>query len=275
MWLLNLRSLVAATDLTEGSDAALETAARLGKLAGAHVHLLHVTDGRQRSGARDQELTRAFEEVSRGVEAHSVRTLPGDAARVIVEHARDVHADAIILGPHRRRSDPESLGTTAVGVVGDAPCPCLVAAGDLTLPLERVLVPVTLSEGGEATLSAALSWASALRPRGRRVQLTTLHVVPNEAEAEVARQRLREMFDAVTERAGEAARVQGETEVTVAADPGEEILRRLDEEPIGLLVIGSHGAGRTQIGSTSAKIARSTPCPMLLVPPIEQTTGRG
>lgn len=275
MWLLNLRSLVVATDLEAPSSSELETAARLGQLAGAHVHLLHVPEGGRRSEALEEELGRAWEEAAgKGARARSIRVVTGDPTRIIVDHARDLHADAIVLGPHRRRSDPGSLGTTAAGVVRDAPCPCLVASGDLELPLEFVLAPVTLSEPGELTLSAALSWASALRPRGRKVRLRALHLVENEAEVEAAKTRLEEMLERVMARAGEAARVQREVEVAIAPDVADEILRRLEEDPVGLLVIGSHGTDRAEIGGTTGKVASSTPCPMLLVPPIEQTPGR-
>ena len=267
MWLLALRSILVATDLGEASRPALRTAARLAPLAGARLHLLHVADDPPPGGeARLREHFRGA--VPEAPEPDAVAVIPGSPAAVIVEHALRVGADAVILGPHRRVGATQEMGSTAAGVVRTAPCPCLVAATELRLPLERVVVPIDLSEIAGGALSVALSWASALRPPGGEAHLTALHVTPPPAPP-AAGQAVREEVRRARARAGGAARVEIREVVAPGSDPVEEILRGAVAESADLLVMGARGmAGAASgLGSVSAAVARRTPCPLLLVPP--------
>jgi nucleotide-binding universal stress UspA family protein len=263
MWLLTLRSILVATDLGEASRPALRTGARLAQLAGAALHLLHVADDPPPGGeARLREHFRLAVPDAPGPDG--VAVIPGSPAAVIVEHAVRLGADAVILGPHRRQGAAGPMGSTAASVVVAAPCPCLVAAAELRLPLERVVVPVDLSEIAGGALSVALSWASALRPPGGEARLTALHVAPDPASA-TAGQAVREEV----RRAGGAAHVEILDRVAPGSDPVEEILRAALAEPADLLVMGTRGAAgaASGFGSVSAAVAREAPCPLLLVPP--------
>lgn len=270
MWLLTLRSILVATDLGEASLPALRTAARLAPLAGARLHLLHVADDPPPGGeARLREHFRRA--VPEAPEPDGAAVIPGSPAAVIVEHAARMEADAVILGPHRRTGAPEgtgAMGSTAASVVAAAPCPCLVVPAELRLPLERVVVPVDLSEIAGGALSVALSWASALRPPGGEARLTALHVAPDPAPPTAAGAVLGEVRRARA-RAGEGARVEIREAVVAGSDPAEEILRAAASDAADLLVMGTRGtAGAAPgLGSVSAAVARRAPCPLLLVPP--------
>jgi universal stress protein E len=197
MWLLRLRSVLVATDLGPTSRPALLTGARLAALAGAELHLLHVTDTAIADGAGQlkEELRLASADAP---EPASVYVGSGEPATALLERAERVAADAIIVGPHRRSDAGGELGSTAAAVVRDGRCPCLVAATELSLPLQRVTVPIDLSQVAEGALSVALSWATALRPRTGLATIVALHVALREDPAvtqavqeEVARARAR------------------------------------------------------------------------------------
>src|SRR5690606_34920079 len=96
------------------------------------------------------------------------------------------------------------MGSTAEEVVRTAPCPCLVAATELRLPLKRVLAPIVGTRVSRGTLAVALTWASALRPRGESAQLTALHILDAEANAPGAEDVRREI-ERAREDAGGAA----------------------------------------------------------------------
>jgi nucleotide-binding universal stress UspA family protein len=52
--------------------------------------------------------------------------------------------------------------------------------------------------------------------------------------------------------------------------PSGEILRRLEERPVDLVLVGSRGAGglrRALLGSVAADLLREAPCNVLLVSP--------
>jgi nucleotide-binding universal stress UspA family protein len=154
--------------------------------------------------------------------------------------------------------------------VDAATCPCLIAAGSLPLPLERVMAPVDLSEAAAGSLAVALTWASALRRPDRESELAVLHVVTGEENPTPA-------LDGVVERlrawAGGVARVRVRVLRVESADPAGEILRRATSDSADLLVMGTGtaAAGREsterRVGRVSSAVIRATPRPILLVPP--------
>ena len=266
MRLLTLRSILVAIDLDDVSQPVLRSAARLASLAGASLHLLYV------AAKPDSQAVARLREHFRNAapdspEPESAQVIAGSPADAIVEYAVRVGADTAILGPHRSAGAIGEMGSTAVNVVRAAPCPCLVLATELRLPLERVIVPIDLSEVAGGALLVALSWASALRPRSATAHLTALHVAPD-TSAQVGRQ-VHEEVERARARAGGAARVDVHERVAPGPDPVEGILREAGSEQSDLLVMGTRGAANAAsgLGSVSAAVARSTPCPLLLVPP--------
>lgn len=267
MRLLTLRSVLVATDLDESSPSALRAAARLAALAEARLHLVHVAD---RPGPGDESRLRAlFSEAAPDTPGlESAQVVRGTPAEAIVERAARIDADVVILGPHRRGGGPEGVfGSTAASVVRTAPCPCLVMATEVRLPLERVIAAIDLSEAAGGVLSVALSWASALRPPGGKAGLTALHVTSNPGGD--AGRRVREEVERARARAGGAAFVDIQERLGPGPEPAEEILRRAASDAADLLVVGTRGADRPSsgLGSVSAAVVRATPCPLLLVPP--------
>jgi nucleotide-binding universal stress UspA family protein len=267
MRLLTLKSILVATDLEEGSWPALRTAARLARLAEANLHLLHVADTAQADA--EARLTRHFHEVVRdAAKPRSVHVLTGPPASVIPQHAIAVGADVVLLGPHRKNRPTSGLGSTAARVVRNAPCPILVVATELELPLRRVVVPIDLSNAAAGALATALSWASALRPRDATAHVTALHVTSNTARHEIER-AIGSQLERVRERGGHAAHVDFSDQIVSGAEPAEVILRSPVSASADLLVMGTRGEARAAsgLGSVSAGVAEAAFRPLLLVPP--------
>ncbi|HEX2201936.1 MAG TPA: universal stress protein [Longimicrobium sp.] len=266
MRLLTLRSVLVATDLDASSASALRTAARLATLAEAGLHLLHVADPPVAGG--ESKLREWFGETAPDAPGlESAQVAGGTPAEAIVDRAARVDADVVILGPHRRGTGQTgALGSTAASVVRTAPCPCLVTATELRLPLERVLAAIDLSEAASGVLSVALSWASALRPRGGKAWLAALHVTSSPGED--TERRVREEVERARARAGGASFVEIHARLGPGSEPAGEILRRAASDAADLLVVGTRGADppSSGLGSVSAAVARATPCPLLLVP---------
>src|SRR5690606_11968853 len=77
-----------------------------------------------------------------GLQPASARVLTGRTVDALLEAAREVEADLIVLGPHARSDlSARVFGTTAVRVVREARVPCLVARSSLAGGLSRMLVP--------------------------------------------------------------------------------------------------------------------------------------
>lgn len=277
MRLLTLKSVLVATDLDASSPSAILTAARLAMLAGARLHLVHVAD--QPVPGDEARLRTLFEKTATDApRPDSAQVVYGRPTQAILDRAAAVDADVVILGPHRGGAGQTGeWGSTAASVVRTAPCPCLVTATELRLPLERVIAAIELSEASSGVLSVALSWASALRPREGKARLAALHVTPNPGEDTV--QQVRGEVQRARARARGAAFVEIDEQLGPGSDPAAQILRRAAEDSADLLVVGTRGADQpsSSLGSVSAAVARATPCPLLLVPPViwmDQDAGR-
>lgn len=267
MRLLTLNSVLVATDLAATSDPAIRTAARLAPLAGASLHLLHVAA--DRTAVDEVRLAEHYRQAAPDEAApSSIRVMTGDPATAIVEHAGSVGADVVIVGPHRRGTNSGDLGSTARSVVATAPCPCLVAATDLRLPLERVLVPIDDSLASSGALALALSWASALRSPGGTADLLAIHVSRNSGQGDAPEALSAEMERLRHITYGVAA-VSIREKLIAGEDPAAEILHEAAASTADLLVMGTRAPDERprELGSVSGAVVRDVPCPLLLVPP--------
>lgn len=130
------RSILVPLDFDDSSKAALELAKQLAPTGDATLHLLHVIAIVLAPGepatmfvAREDEVKAALEKIAReqlGIAKYQIHTRTGDTARGIVEAARELHTDLIVMPTHGRRGLPHFfLGSVAERVVREAPCPVL------------------------------------------------------------------------------------------------------------------------------------------------------
>jgi nucleotide-binding universal stress UspA family protein len=129
-------------DLTELSDAALETVRKLGTRPG-QLHVLHVLpragppDDTDRLAQTRQALQRRLQ--GTGYERAVPHVQIGDPTSRIVELARQRGVEQIVMPTHSRSGLARLvLGSVTEHVVRFAPCPVLVVAPTLT-PQARIL----------------------------------------------------------------------------------------------------------------------------------------
>lgn len=303
------RTVLAASDLTGASDAAVRAASRLAAAAGAPLHLVHAFETlfpsypdravtppdpaaavferlpfRMRLRAAEEALREQLRRVDAAAPAPAGSAVEVDAPhRAIVRRAREVGAELVVLGPHRERLVADRwLGTTADRVVRAGERACLVVRGELRLPLRRVTVPIDPADPAVGALDLALTLARALGARARDgelagVELRVVHLAPRlpgagdflPDRAVVGPEMSRAVEDALA-RAGGCAEVEVREEVVWGGPPAREIARLATGDGTDLLVLGTHGRGalgRALAGSVGSEVARTAPCPVLLVPP--------
>ena len=259
MQLLTLKTILVATDLSDAAKPATDTARALAAASGAQLHVVH---------AGNASPEQVLEQCGFDEGEARVHVVPGDPGTAIQTFANELHADLIVLGPHRASGD-RALGSTAMAVATNVAVPCLVVGSQLKLPIERVLAPIDLSDTARGALVVALQWASALRPtRARSVTPATLaamYVYSNGDESD-AKRALAAEFDRIQDDAGHWAGVAIERLVLPAADPVDAIAQHAAD----LTVIGTRGAGAggaPRLGSVSQAVLGRTKAPVLLVPP--------
>lgn len=289
-----IRSVLAATDLGEGSDAVVRRAATLAAATGSTLHILHAFESRSApeegepvrpspgfpgriavaEQALEEQIRRA---VSEGTVFGSRTVVVFAAGSAILARAVDVSADVIVLGPHRPRRGDRVLGTTADRVVRAARVPVLIAAEGQSPRVRNVLVPVDLSQPAHPSLELAIRWTAAAGPAAG-ARLHVLYVVPRlhdigdvllTDEHWIAGE-LRRVVEEACQSAGDTPAPPLIHGMRSGDQPAEEILRYADEADADLLILATHGRGavaRIVLGSVASAVTQGARCPVLLLPP--------
>jgi nucleotide-binding universal stress UspA family protein len=285
-----IQHVLVAIDLSDGSRAALDSAAVVARALSARLTALYVSPRfvhhRERStSALDAGRKSALEEDLRRFVTPEGAELPlarvevreGDAAREILSFAQQERADLIVLAMHSRRPlERWFLGSVTEQVARKAECPILAVPWALQAPaFARVVCGIDLSTSSAATLAQAADAARALRAR-----LVVLHAVDGphgfepwvvtgqteqEARNVLCEQAQRQLSRLVSPylRAGLRA------EVRVQAGEPQAVLDQVLCGDIDLAVVGvrpSRGIDRFFFGSTAGHVLRTGVCPVLLVP---------
>jgi nucleotide-binding universal stress UspA family protein len=147
------------------------------------------------------------------------------------------------------------------------------------IKLKRILVPTDFSDGARHALTYGVSFA-----REYEAELTLLHVVETLTvgyASDLFPVPMAEVFQEVSAYArAEIAKLAAEVrekgvtvhERVVQGKPSAEIIRIASEETIDMIVLGTHGKGvldQALFGSTTERVVRKAPCPVLTVRPVE------
>ena len=142
--------------------------------------------------------------------------------------------------------------------------------------LRKILLPTDFSDGALHALQYGTSFALEYE-----AELVLLHVVETVAApyaSDLFPVPMAEVFEEMTgyartelDKLAAAAREKGIKQVrTLVAQgkPSHEIMRVAREEAIDLIVLGTHGKGvldQALFGSTTERVVRKSPCPVLTV----------
>jgi nucleotide-binding universal stress UspA family protein len=205
--------------------------------------------------------------------------LRGRTASLIVEEAREMPADLIVLG-HRGHSRWESalLGSVSAEVVDHAPCAVLVARDDR-------IGPVVLADDGSSHARAAEAIMIAC-PLFAGLPITVVSVIHDGFQDPVAvaplidpavmdvysqgpsaEQRAVEAECAAAARRLRDAGLDAEPEVRVG-DPAHEIIAVARARQAGVVIVGTRGQTglrRLLLGSVARNVLLHAPCSVMVV----------
>lgn len=306
-----LRHVLCPTDFSEFSELALRHAAALARATGSDLTVAHVfpypvplggevpyfTSQLLGSAARAEQLDK-LKAFARPAETVGVRVRcvlrEGDPSREIARLAEALPADLLVLGTHGRGGfERFLLGSVTEKLLRRAPCPVLtVCHGEAPglergAPFKRILCATDLRSAALDVVEYALSLADAAS-----AYLTLLHVLEGPEferdsplrfwvpEIQTLRGRLRQDARMRLRLAvPDEVRLQVAVRDLVAEGRAhEEILRVAREEAPQLIVLGAHGHGaleRMLFGSTSHRVVREAPCPVLIVRTLASSKAHG
>jgi nucleotide-binding universal stress UspA family protein len=264
---MNLSCIVCAIDRADTSPAVLASAMALAAWDNAELHVLHLADSTSESTSPAPSF------VARATETTIVRS--GDPAAAIVDHARRVRADLIVVGA---ALGSNRLGWLAEVIARVAHCPTFIvplAAPHKReeLPYRNILCPIDFSPGSVIAYERALTLT-----QDAGGTLTLLHVVDDvrddkglvrilrddERQLRIveARGRLRM---AISEESLNWCHVgvhvtAGAADVHILAEA-----RRLGADLIVMGLTPRVGAVPTRVGSMPGRVGAQAACPVLVL----------
>ena len=278
-------NILVATDFSTRSFRAIRQAGLLGR-AGGKLHVLHVVDDDQPADLvriEKREAERVLREISsipelEGVDARAL-VVEGDPFDAILRTARDVAADLIVMGAHRKQLLDIFTGTTIERVIRKSTVPVLMVNNEAQRAYKKIVAPVDMSQASANALREGLStgliskessttlvhaftaWARGkMYIAGADAAAIAKYVddekqnASKELSAFLAAHNLDKQGWAVRIEQGEAIEVISQ----VASDLGAD-----------LLIMGTHGRSgllKTLIGSVTEQALRSLPVDILAVP---------
>jgi universal stress protein E len=280
--------ILCAADLQPQSAKVLSRAAWLARKLKGELTVLHVVSPDEPRGlALEQRVWRAESHARAALPADAsgapVRIRVGNPARRIVEHAREISADIVVLGPHGLASAASRINrTVADRVLAQARRPVLIVRQAPQFEYARTLLAIDLSSESVA----ALKLCEALSFAGEEITFVVhAYEPPYEgmlASVGVAMNNLRLHADAWREsfESGVRAFLRKHSQdpwryrlILTEDRPASGILSVAARIQPDLLVLGSRGQGpvlHALLGSVGSRVADEAQTDVLLVPAPER-----
>ena len=211
-----------------------------------------------------------------------VHAREGGAVTTILDEAKTLPADLIVLGTHGHSGfERWMLGSVTEKILRKASCPVLTVpppvgepTGDAVTMLKRILCPFDFSDSSLKALEYGLSLA-----KEADAELLLLHVIEGLANVKQWQQPtnpsiveyLRLSEQNALARLREVVPKDASTwctpkELLMTGKPYEEILRVARDEDVHLIVMGVYGRNPIDLmffGSTTNHVVRAATCPVL------------
>ena len=280
-------TILVPTDGSEPAAAAARHARLLATELDAAVHVLSVVSdvgGRENprtvaeGAAADAASLISGEDTSAAGTAIEATTTvrEGEPAETILTHADEIGADLIVMGTHGRTGvDRVVSGSVTEHVTRHSEVPVFTVRGDAAVPTryERLLLPTDGSSCAETAVDQAAQLATAFDATVEVVSVVDVNTVASQSELTNARQVVGELetqSETAVERVADRLREAGVTAETVVLQgtPATTIADRAEETGADLIVMGTHGRtgiGRFLLGSTTERLIRHAPTPVLSV----------
>ena len=297
---MNLRTLLASTDLSAPSRHTVQRAAMLAQQIGAKLELVHVLDQNElnellrllgekgklwqeriQSQARES-LSQLADDISKplgiSVEHHLVE---GEVLESITAQVDVLKASLLVVGAHGTGfMRQQLLGATAERLQRMNQCPVLTVKQPPRTTYRNVLVPMDFSPWSLSALSLALEIA----PKAELTQLNAYEApfeskmrIAGEKEEEIKcyRDKVRQEADVRLRQIAIDAGIATEDwrPVVIHGDAADRILEQEVERGADLIVLGKHGLGvgvgmaeEFILGSNTRQILIRARCDVLVVP---------
>lgn len=279
--------ILVPTDGSETVNDVVDAALDLADHHDAVVHLIYVADRNRPNFAaaeadgRDSLLARGekiLEDPARRARERDLDVITvvreGDPTSTIVEYADESGIDLVVMPTHGRTGvNRLVLGSITERVVRKSEIPVLAIRPEATVRVspERVLVPTDGSDVAAHALDTGIQVAKEYDAALELVHVIDTGGLGPDVGSYVDIDRLQTRAEKLLEADVETATAAGMTDVEHTVEygtPAKEIQRYVTENDVDLVVMGTHGhtgLDRYLLGSTTEKVLRTAPVPVLTV----------
>ena len=205
----------------------------------------------------------------------------GNIVESINEHARDIRADLIVMGTHGRQGiDHAIMGSVTEKIVRTAPCPVVtLRENPKRKKTKNILFTTDFSEYSFLALPFALNIARKFKAKLYQVYVVEPFVndpanpnnhFPDDRLFEKVENSAYDLFNTLNKES-ENSGIEINQEVITGFAPHADIVEYVKKQAIDLIVIATHGHSGIKhmlLGSTTARIVRYAPCPVLSIKPL-------
>lgn len=293
--MVRIQKILCPVDQSEASGRALDYALMLSRWYGASLTAVEVAWAGLPSVSpaaptllspeylqESSEALRRFVDARAGDAAVETKLVHGPIVANVVDEARGLPADLIVIGTHGRGGfERFVLGSVAEKVLRKAPCPVLTVppaapgAPEVPQPFKAIVCAVDFSPSSLAALEYAVLLAG---ESGKRLILLHVfdwdeeRVVPDlfdQQTSDMREEHRRTTLERMRALVPDSTRVWCECrELTATGRPHEKVVDVASDEGADLIVMGVHGrriANLLLFGSTTNQVVRHAACPVLTV----------
>jgi nucleotide-binding universal stress UspA family protein len=284
MWM----TIFCATDLLSRSDAAIDRAGLLADALNAKLSLLHVVPTISSEAALMEELRAACLQLKDRAQparwAHSARpsllVRTGDPAQIVIETARELKPELVVLGARRRRTLAEAFkGSVAERLAEARRYPMLIVRRKPRHAYRSVVLALDLTP----VSARAVRCAESVGLVANVPRYTVLHAFEapyvdmfhyvgmgiSSVDSHIAGRR-REYRQAISDVLSAESEAPWRYDVVLEEGrAASAILKYVQRHAPDLLIMGTRGGGRIHrafLGSVAREVAYQVRCDVLLVP---------
>ncbi len=277
----NYNHILFPTALTQQSLMIGKRAANIAEQVGAKLSLIHVIETQKNYGVgneatnkkltedKKQQLAKLGKELSVDIADQCLQV--GAPKHVILEYAKKINCDLILIASHSRHGFAHLLGSTAVSVIHSAPCDVLTirVGGPIIKNYDNALFPTALVDHSRMVAERAVSFTKSVG-----ANLSLLHAVEpitgfgfgsvssDTIEAELEKAAFKQLYELTKN-----LNIAKEDLYVKSGSPKSIILETAHELAADIIIIASHGRhGVAQLlGSTAIAVVHSAKCDVLTV----------
>lgn len=277
--------ILLATDCSEDAAVAARAAISLSKESGAELHLVHVWHDVPSPYAR-AFIKRELQRQSQEILDEQVQRIEGDGGNISGIHLRqgrisdeviklgeELEAGLLVVGSRGHgRLGRLLMGSHSEEIVHHTHLPVLVLRRGAMWPPARLVIGEDYSEDAKKAGELAASLAGLLEVRETVLVHTYPRLLEESLDHGAADQAIRRDEERLEARVAELEEILGyQPRTKFVADDAAVALLEAAQEANGaaLIAVGSRGLGaasRMMLGSTSTKVVRAAPGPVLIHP---------